>query len=73
MSVGNFSSFCTVCTLLFDGCQADDPFFEDPTTPVLIGAVNLYMQSLCYKIELMEQLAITDYKGQEMGEYWGMK
>ena len=48
--------------------QADDPFFEDPTTPVMIGTVNLYMQSLCYKIELQEQLVVTDYKGQEMGQ-----
>ena len=34
----------------------------------MIGTVNLYMQSLCYKIELQEQLVVTDYKGQEMGQ-----
>ena len=63
-----------VCTITYSyvtcfvGPQADDPFFEDPTTPVMIGTVNLYMQSLCYKIELQEQLVVTDYKGQEMGQ-----
>lgn len=44
-----------------------DPFWEDSNTDVLIGSVHLYLQSLAYKIELDETLAITDYKGNEQG------
>jgi len=44
-----------------------DPFWEAPDSEVLIGSVHLYLQSLAYKIELDENLAITDYKGNEQG------
>ena len=34
---------------------------------MLIGYVHVYLQSLGYLIELEENLAITDYKGNEQG------
>ncbi|XP_047136420.1 kinesin-like protein KIF28P isoform X2 [Hydra vulgaris] len=45
-----------------------DPFWEAPDADVLIGSVHLYLQSLAYKIELEETLAITDFKGNELGQ-----
>ena len=58
----------SLCSLYHALPQADDPFFEDPTTPVLIGTVNLFMQSLCYKMNSEEHLTIIDYRSQEMGQ-----
>uniref|UniRef100_A0A7M5U6V4 Kinesin-like protein 6 n=2 Tax=Clytia hemisphaerica TaxID=252671 RepID=A0A7M5U6V4_9CNID len=45
-----------------------DPFWEPTDTDVLIGKVHVYLQSLAYKIELDENIAITDYKGNEQGQ-----
>ncbi|XP_046350118.2 kinesin-like protein KIF28P isoform X2 [Haliotis rufescens] len=42
-----------------------DPFWEPSSTPVQIGTVHVYLQSLAYMIELQENLAVTDYKGVE--------
>ncbi|XP_038058147.1 kinesin-like protein KIF28P [Patiria miniata] len=44
-----------------------NPFTEPPDQEVLIGTVNVYMQSLAYLIESKEQLDITDYRGKELG------
>ncbi|XP_065896564.1 kinesin-like protein KIF28P isoform X2 [Dysidea avara] len=46
--------------------QGDDPFWA-AAGDVLIGTVRVYLQSLCYMIEFEEKLAITDYKGNEVG------
>ena len=40
---------------------------EDPNSEVMIGNVQVYMQSLGYMIEMKEQLDIVDYKGQAVG------
>ena len=48
--------------------QEKDPFWEPASsTPVLIGAVHVFLQSLAYMVELEENLVITDYKGKEQG------
>lgn len=44
-----------------------DPFWEPADADVLIGSVHVYLQSLAYKIELDENLQITDYKGNDKG------
>ncbi len=35
---------------------------------MLVGSVNVYLQSLAYMVELEEQLPITDFTGQERGQ-----
>ena len=45
-----------------------DPFWEDPSTEVMIGTVHVYLQSLAYMIELEEQLRISDYRGSDQGK-----
>ena len=40
---------------------------EDPNSEVMIGNVQVYLQSLAYMIEMNEQLDIVDYKGQAVG------
>ena len=47
--------------------QDRDPFTEDGNADVLIGNVQVYLQSLAYMIEMKEQLDIVDYKGQGVG------
>ena len=47
--------------------QDRDPFAEDPNSEVLIGNVQVYMQSVAYLIEMKEQLDVVDYKGQAVG------
>ena len=48
--------------------QEKDPFWEPAgSSDVLIGSVHVYLQSLAYQIELQENLAITDYKGNDQG------
>ena len=47
--------------------QEKDPFWEPVDAEVHIGSVHVYLQSLSYLIELEETLAITNYKGAEMG------
>ncbi|XP_064643927.1 kinesin-like protein KIF28 isoform X2 [Lineus longissimus] len=44
-----------------------DPFGEDPDAEVHIGSVKIWLQPLSYKIELREQLEITDFKANEVG------
>ncbi|XP_033624378.1 kinesin-like protein KIF28P [Asterias rubens] len=44
-----------------------NPFTEPIDKEVLVGTVNVYMQSLAYLIESKEQLDITDYRGKEQG------
>jgi hypothetical protein len=44
-----------------------DPFMEASETETMIGSVHVYLQSLGYNIEVVEQLAITDYRGFEQG------
>lgn len=46
--------------------QEQDPFWA-AAGDILIGSVRVYLQSLCYMIEFEEKLAITDYKGNEVG------
>ena len=53
------------CCFLF---KEDDPFWEDPSTEILIGCVHVYLQSLAYMIDMKEKLQITDFKGQNQGK-----
>ncbi|KAK2141557.1 hypothetical protein LSH36_1080g00009 [Paralvinella palmiformis] len=48
--------------------KVDDPFWEDPSTEMLIGCVHVYLQSLAYMIDMKEKLQITDFKGQNQGQ-----
>lgn len=55
--------------------QEKDPFWEPHTTPVLIGTVSVFMQTIPYLIEMTDKLNIMDVKGQEVGglangEFW---
>lgn len=50
-----------------DVAKEKDPFWEPADADVLIGSVHVYLQSLAYKIELDENLQITDYKGNDEG------
>lgn len=53
---------------MYPSLQEKDPFWEPAgTSDVLIGSVHVYLQSLAYQIELQENLAITDYKGNDQG------
>jgi hypothetical protein len=48
--------------------QEKDPFWEPAdSSEVLIGSVHIYLQSVAYLVELAENLAITDYKGNDQG------
>ena len=47
--------------------QERDPFYEPPTSEVLIGSVTVFLQSLAYMIEYEEELTIFDFGGQDMG------
>ncbi|XP_074659378.1 kinesin-like protein KIF28 isoform X2 [Tubulanus polymorphus] len=51
----------------WDVAKEQDPFWEPANSEVLIGSVHIYLQSLAYLIEVEENLAITDFKGQEQG------
>lgn len=46
--------------------KEQDPFWE-PTEDVLIGAANVFLQSLSYALDFEDKITITDYKGQEEG------
>ncbi|KAK7109967.1 hypothetical protein V1264_013913 [Littorina saxatilis] len=52
----------------WDVPKEKDPFWEPAsTTDVQIGSVHVFLQSLAYQIELQENLAITDFKGNDQG------
>ncbi|KAK2174001.1 hypothetical protein NP493_836g01049 [Ridgeia piscesae] len=46
----------------------DDPFEEDDDTEVLVGSVKVWLGSLAYSIDIREQLDITDYRGNKVGQ-----
>lgn len=39
----------------------------NPSEDVHIGSLKVYLQSLAYNIELMEQLDIIDYQSEQIG------
>ncbi|TKR62490.1 hypothetical protein L596_026442 [Steinernema carpocapsae] len=45
-----------------------DPFYEPPETEVIIGYVNVYLQSLAYMIELEDTFRIFDFQDSDMGQ-----
>nr|KAG5687659.1 hypothetical protein BaRGS_027551 [Batillaria attramentaria] len=51
----------------WDVPKEKDPFWEPPSSDVQIGSVHVYLQSLGYLVELQENLAITDFKGNDCG------
>lgn len=56
--------FCWTFLLPF---QDQDPFMEDLQSECLVGTAQLYLQPLAYRVELKEQLSLTDFSGQEIG------
>ena len=63
-----FLVLCRYTFFLYLSLQEKDPFWEPAgSSDVLIGSVHVYLQSLAYQIELQENLAITDYKGNDQG------
>lgn len=49
-----------------------DPFWEPLDQEELVGVAHVFLQSLSYLIEVEETLPITDFKGNEKGEWrWG--
>ena len=51
---------------IMDIPQEEDPFWE-PAEDICIGTANVFLQSLAYALDFDDQLAITDFKGQEEG------
>ena len=52
-----------ICTF-----QDRDPFWEPADLEQLIGTTHVLLQSLAYNIDLSENLAIADYKGNDQGK-----
>ncbi|CAB3985233.1 kinesin KIF28P [Paramuricea clavata] len=44
-----------------------DPFTESDSTEVMIGCVEVYLESIGYMIDIREQLTVNDYRGQDVG------
>ncbi|XP_046846785.1 kinesin-like protein KIF28P, partial [Xenia sp. Carnegie-2017] len=45
-----------------------DPFIESETTEVLIGCVEVYLESICYMVKLHENtFTVIDYRDNEVG------
>ena len=51
----------------WDKSQEEDPFWEDPKMPVLIGTGTLYLQSLAYKVEIEDTFPINDHRATPQG------
>jgi len=47
--------------------QEKDPFTMDPKENVHIGSFKVFLKSLSYNIEMVEQLDIIDYNSQQIG------
>uniref|UniRef100_A0A1I8A2J7 Kinesin-like protein n=1 Tax=Steinernema glaseri TaxID=37863 RepID=A0A1I8A2J7_9BILA len=45
-----------------------DPFYEPPEAEVIVGYVNVYLQSLAYMIELEDTFRIFDFQDSDMGQ-----
>ena len=59
-----YSRFTNNCHILF---QDEDPFHQSIDTDVHMGTVMVVMQPVAHKVDLREQLTITNYKGSEVG------
>lgn len=44
-----------------------DPFTESENTEVLIGCVDVYMESIGFMIDIREQFTVNNYKGVDVG------
>lgn len=52
----------------WDLAKDNDPFYEDPeTTPVVVGGLQLFLESLAYLVDMDDTLQISDYRGQSAG------
>ncbi|EGD76148.1 kinesin family member 12 [Salpingoeca rosetta] len=51
----------------WDRPTESDPFFEALDKAVKIGFCNIYLQPLCYKMDLEESVSILDHNGQIQG------
>lgn len=49
--------------------QDRDPFWEPADIELLLGTVHLHLMSIAHKLDVEENLTITNYKGNEMGEF----
>uniref|UniRef100_A0A1I8IKH8 Kinesin-like protein 6 n=1 Tax=Macrostomum lignano TaxID=282301 RepID=A0A1I8IKH8_9PLAT len=45
-----------------------DPFWDPPDTPIIIGTIHVYLQSLAYLIEVSESFNVTDFRGEDQGK-----
>ena len=50
-----------------DHRQSQDPFRESPDTEVMIGVCQVVLQPLAFRVELKDQLDISNFKGTEVG------
>ncbi|XP_021365706.1 kinesin-like protein KIF28P isoform X2 [Mizuhopecten yessoensis] len=51
----------------WDVPKEQDPFWEPADQEILVGTAHLHLMSLAHALDIEETLAITDYKGTEMG------
>ncbi|KAJ8309792.1 hypothetical protein KUTeg_011657 [Tegillarca granosa] len=47
--------------------QDKDPFWEPADTEILLGTVHVHLMSLAHKLDIEENLNITNYKGEVQG------
>ena len=52
----------SIILFVFSVLQERDPFKEDYDAECHIGSVKVWLQSMAYRIELSDQLEITDFK-----------
>merc|ERR1711881_660607 len=52
----------------WDVPKEEDPFYEDPeTTKVIVGNLQIYLESIAYLVNMDDTLQISDYRGQNVG------
>lgn len=53
----------------WDVSKEKDPFYEDPEkTIVTVGSCQIYLENIAYQVDLTDTLAVTNYKGQSLGQ-----
>lgn len=52
----------------WDKPESEDPFWEDPSNPFLIGTAHVHMMALAYNFHTEENFSITDYRGTDQGQ-----
>ncbi|CAD5124283.1 DgyrCDS12576 [Dimorphilus gyrociliatus] len=52
----------------WDKPKNEDPFWEDPNNPYLIGTAHVHMMAVAYNFHTDETFLITDYRGIDQGQ-----